>query len=379
MSQLQTTSTPAAQQPPSIWLVIGDKLGDNAQVIMIADALGLPYEIKRLLPLPAFEKGKPRFRVSLEHLDPQRSDKLAPPWPDLVITVGRRHSMAALWIKQQSPATRLVLVGRPRRWIDRFDLVVTLPQYSVPDLPNVMRLSLPLMRTDRQRVLSAAQSWEARLQALPRPLTAVLIGSATRPFRFDGRTTEALLRHCRELQARHGGTLYFSTSRRTSSAIVETLKQHLPPGSQLFEWQADSRDNPYQALLRLADGFIVTGDSVSMMIEVADCGKPLAIFPLPSAAVSRLWQAVTRRLHAAPEAGIGNRVFRALGRFLYRTGIVGFSRDLTRIHDALVRGGFAVRAGEDFVAPPAAGLPDERLPIRARILSLLDVDPQRTR
>ena len=363
-------TTPQAKHTPLIWLVIGEKLGDNGQVIMIADALGLPYEIKYLYPLPAFEKGKPRFRVSLEHLDPARSDQLAPPWPDLVITVGRRHSMAALWIKQQSPATRLVLIGRPRRWIDRFDLVVTLPQYSVPDLPNVMRLNLPLMRTDKAAVKAAGEAWETRLQNLPRPLIAVLVGSATRPFRFDSKVTQRLLQQCREIQTRLGGTLYFSTSRRTAPGIVETLKNNLPPGAQLFEWQVDSRDNPYLALLQLADYFVVTGDSVSMMIEVADCGKPLAIYPLPTGRHSRLWQAITRRLHAAPGPGMGNRLFRALGRFLYRTGIVGFSRDLTRIHDALVRGGFAVRCGEDFRTAPREGLPDERPPIRERILRL---------
>lgn len=370
---MNNSATTPAKKTPLIWLVIGEKLGDNGQVIMIADALGLPYEVKYLYPLPAFEKGKPRFQVSLEHLDPARSDELSPPWPDLVITVGRRHSMASLWIKRQSPTTRLVLIGRPRRWIDRFDLVITLPQYSVPDLPNVMRLSLPLMRTDTAAVKAAADVWKSRMQALPRPLIAVLIGSATRPFRFDTRTTEQLLRQCRELQARGGGTLYFSTSRRTSPAILSTLRQQLPAGAQLFEWQAGNRDNPYLALLGLADAFVVTGDSVSMMIEVADCGKPLAIFALPSSWYSRFWQAVTRRLHAAPgTGGIGNYLYRTMGRLLYRAGIVGFSRDLTRIHATLIDRGFAVRSGAEFVTPPNAGLPDERQQICKRILTLLD-------
>jgi uncharacterized protein len=371
MDKPATASPPEWQ--PLIWLVIGDKLGDNAQAKIIADSLALPYEVKHLRPLPAFETGKPHFRVSLEHLDLQRSDSLSPPWPDLVITIGRRHSMAALWIKRQSPATRLVLIGRPRRWIDRFDLVITLPQYSLPDLPNVMRLSLPLMRTDTEAVKTAARSWEARLQALPRPLIAVLIGGATRPFRFNARTTAKLLRQCGALQSRLGGTLYFSTSRRTSAEIVNALKKQLPAGAQLFEWQAGSSDNPYLALLGLADCFVVTGDSVSMMIEVADCGKPLAIFSLPSGWYSRLWQGITRRLHAPPGAGRdNNRLYRALGRLLYRSGLVGFSRDLTRINDALIHGGFAVRAGEEFRAPPGTGLPDERPPIRERILALLD-------
>ena len=39
--------------------------------------------------------GKPWVRPSLHHIDLARSDALEPPWPDLIITVGRRPSMAA--------------------------------------------------------------------------------------------------------------------------------------------------------------------------------------------------------------------------------------------------------------------------------------------
>ncbi|MEA3244029.1 MAG: ELM1/GtrOC1 family putative glycosyltransferase, partial [Pseudomonadota bacterium] len=162
---------------PRIWLVTGDKLGDNAQVEMIANSLGLAYTVKHLSPRQKYILGKPRFKVSLDHLDPDRSDALSPPWPDLVITVGRRHSMAALWIKKQSPKTKIVLLGRPRRWIGNFDLIITLPQYHLPDLPHVMRLSLPLMRTDTAAVSSSAKAWAPRLKLLPRPIIAVLIGS----------------------------------------------------------------------------------------------------------------------------------------------------------------------------------------------------------
>jgi uncharacterized protein len=113
---------------PGVWLVIGDKLGDNAQATMIADSLGLAYDTIKLVPKSRYIRGKPRFRASLEHLDMSHSDTLEPPWPDLVITVGRRHAMAALWIKQQHPRTKIVLLGRPRRWIERFDLVIVPPQ-----------------------------------------------------------------------------------------------------------------------------------------------------------------------------------------------------------------------------------------------------------
>ena len=58
-------------------------------------------------------------------------------------------------------------------------------------------------------------------------------------------------------------------------------EEGLPEQAVFFEWSADVVENPYQALLGSADGFIVTGDSVSMMVEVIYLHKPLAIFPLP--------------------------------------------------------------------------------------------------
>lgn len=355
---------------PRIWLVIGDKLGDNAQVEMIANSLGLAYTVKHLSPRQKYILGKPRFKVSLDHLDPDNSDALAPPWPDLVITSGRRHAMAALWIKKQSPKTKIVLLGRPRRWIDRFDLIVTLPQYHLPDLPQVMRLSLPLMRTDTEAVSSSAKAWASRLESLPRPITAVLVGGATRPFHFDAAVTNELLAHCRKLQSSYGGTLYFSTSRRTSADIVSTLRAQLPESARIYEWQQDSTDNPYLALLEHADYFVVTGDSVSMMIEVADHGKPLAIFQLPASWYGLIWQSFTSRLHAQPDNSTCNALFRWLGRLLYRSGLVGFTRDLTRIHNTLIDGGFAVRLGET-LSKPSRALPDELGRIRERILTLL--------
>ena len=32
-----------------LWLVTGDKLGDNAQLLVIAEALGRPYEVRRVI------------------------------------------------------------------------------------------------------------------------------------------------------------------------------------------------------------------------------------------------------------------------------------------------------------------------------------------
>ena len=358
--------------PVRTWLLIGDKLGDNAQATIIADSLGLPYETRRLLPKKQYVLGKPRFRIGLAHLDTERSDPLQPPWPDLVITVGRRHAMAALWIKTQHPATKVVLLGRPRRWIERFDLVITPPQYQVPDLPNVMRLRLPLMRADRPAIARAADSWRARFASLQKPLIAVLVGGPTRPYRFDAAETTELLSVCRQVRARYGGTLFISTSRRTTAAVSATLRAQLPANAVLHEWTRGGDDNPYLALLGLADYFVVTGDSVSMMMEVADCGKPLAIFALPADWKGRLWQRLLLRLHGSAASGPVDAACRWLGRLVYTTGVAGFARDLGVLHQQLIDQGFAVRAGEAFPAVDQP-LPVEPTAVSDRIRALVGI------
>jgi hypothetical protein len=48
------------------------------------------------------------------------------------------------------------------------------------------------------------------------------------------------------------------------------------PG-ELFRWRHGAADNPYLGFLALADSIIVTGDSVSMLIEACVTGKPVHI------------------------------------------------------------------------------------------------------
>ena len=95
-------SVPGAGATPRIWLIVGDRLGDNAQTENLMAGLGLPYERRYVKVVDPWVKGKPKVIPSLHHLDLDASDELAAPWPDLVVTVGRRMSMVARWIREQS-------------------------------------------------------------------------------------------------------------------------------------------------------------------------------------------------------------------------------------------------------------------------------------
>ena len=366
-------ATPAPQDQvqahdgPRTWLVLGDKLGDNAQVEIIAASLGWACERRSLRFRPEFVLGKPPFRPSLYHLDLARSDALEPPWPELILTIGRRPSMAALWVRAQSGGrTKVVLIGRPKRHIDDFALIIATPQYRLPARANVVHLDLPLMRADPARIAVEAEAWRERLAPLPRPLTAVLAGGPTKPFVFDAAVTRSLVELT--LRSTQGeGTLYVTTSRRTPDAVVGALRANLPATAKLFAWGAEATDNPYLALLGLADRFVVTGDSISMMVEVARLGRPLAIFPLPvgKSSTEALKRALARRLH--PETG--SSIAARLGQGLYDLNLVGYSRDLTALHEKLYGRGLAVPLGEPFPAVP--GEPPDDLPrVVARIRDL---------
>jgi len=280
--------------------------------------------------------------------------------------------MVAMWVREQSGGrSRVVLVGRPKRKLSQYALVIATSQYCLPDRPNVLHLDLPLMRSDAAAIATATKRWQSRLAALPRPLTALLVGGPTKPFVFDERIARELI--AKAVVAADGGCLYVTTSRRTPPQVVKALQDSLPAGAQFYCWEKGSKDNPYHALLGLADRFIVTGDSISMMVEVARLGKPLAIFPLPSqqGLVAGLREHLARRLHPAP-GGEHHKsgLMRHLGDLLYRLGLVNYSRDLNALHRRLIRQGLAVYLGEPFLS--ACGqVQDELHQVTARIRALL--------
>jgi mitochondrial fission protein ELM1 len=314
---------------PRIWAVLGDKTGDNAQVRAITERLPWPVETRQLVFKPRYRKGKPLFNASLRHLDHTASAALEPPWPDLIITIGRRPAMAALWIRKQSGGrTRIVIIGRPKRRLDEFDLVIASAQYRLPDAPNVVKIGLPLMRVDPERLTTARVEWAETLDALPRPLVVLLVGGATKPYRLDADTVPALVAAARHYAGARG-TIYVSTSRRTSPQVVAALRDTLPENSRMYEVDSDA-PNPYPALLATGDVFVITGDSMSMLTEAARLGRRIAVFPLP---LDPRWSRLTR--------------FRDV---LQKLGVVGFERDLGAFHQWLYAHNRAVPAGQEPVA-----------------------------
>jgi mitochondrial fission protein ELM1 len=277
-------SEPELAASPRVWLLLGERQGDNAQVLALGRALkqdlGWAYEVKQLRYDPDCDVPFRDRGATLIGVDLGASDALAAPWPDVVIAVGRRAAPVSRWLKEQTGDRLLnVHLGRPRIAYNHFDLIVTTPQYGLPSAPNVTKLTLPIIMHDDAELAAEARRWEPKLQHLPRPWTAVFVGGPTSQLRFDRDVgADLVVRAKAHLNGR--GTLLVTTSPRTSMDVADLFETELGDRHYLHRWSRNS-PNPYQALLKLADDFIVTNDSVSMIAEAVDMMKPLYVFEVP--------------------------------------------------------------------------------------------------
>ncbi len=264
---------------PLTWLLTGHKAGDNTQVRALADALGWPYTVKRFR-YQSYELLTNRLLgITLAGIDRASSSVLASPWPELVITAGRRNEPVARWIRRQSGGkTRLVHVGRPWAPLDGFDLIVTTPQYFLPDQQNILKNSLPLHGLTAERLEEAASVWGVKLAHLPRPYIAVLVGGDSGPFVYTAEKGQRLGQLINRLAASSGGSLLITGSARTPAAVLDALQRELNVPHTIYRWSEDRAGNPYLGYLALADQLVVSGESMSMLAEAGFTGKPLYIY-----------------------------------------------------------------------------------------------------
>lgn len=325
-------------QLPRVWLLTGKRAGDRAQILNLAEALGWPFEEKRLVhnrlgALPNVCMGESRL-----NLDQDSVRALTPPWPDLVIASGRPSAPVAHWIRARSGGhTRLVHIGRPWMPTARFDLVITTPQYALPAAPNVLHNSLTLNRPSAADLAAAADAWEPRFSAIPRPWTAVLVGGNARPYLLDDESAKRLANEANRTAEQRGGSLLVSTSPRTDPRRVRTLRAGISVPCHFHGLESPRHtDNPYRGYLALADDFIVTGDSASMLSEACASGRPVWIFDLPERPDARI--RLVRWLRATAPGKLFAR--------LVDLGLISSTRDMTRFHRNLIERGLAAQLGD---------------------------------
>lgn len=359
-------STRRPDNLPRVWILQATGAGDNRQLASLAAALGWPCEIKHTvdsLPRVVADRlhGAGRGRMPA-----RKRDQLRPPWPDLVLISGGRCVVDAMRIETESEGrSRVVCIGRPWAPLNWFDLVITTPQYRLPYHANVERTLLPLNRPDRERGNASAREWEPRLSHLPRPWLGVLLGGDSGSYRFTQDAARALGRQIDDQARAVGGALLISSSARTPGKALDALLAELRAPYYCHRWRAGNESNPMAAILAMADGFIVTADSASMLAEACATGRPVSAFVPPMR-----WRARQLTRSWLP-AWLGRSRLMALRRWLVIQGLWVPARDMGRVHAALrTRGIIRPLAELGAVDQPGLALPDDMDRVVASIEAL---------
>jgi mitochondrial fission protein ELM1 len=269
-----------------VWGITDGSAGMVSQVRGVGEMLVQKYGGEFILKSVRLKKpfcwlrGNWRF-AAMQQLT-RDSDTLSPPYPDILISSGRRSVALALAIKRSSGnKTKLVHLQGPRISTKYFDLVVAMEHDKLKG-ENVISTFAALHHITDAKLAEAHATYANQLTKYQSPRVAVLLGGSTHAYTLTPTHAEELAARVCEVIQQHKGSLWISTSRRTGAENIKTLRNILTSreDSHITIYSGDG-ENPYLAWLACADIIIVTNDSVSMMSEALCTGKPLYILPLP--------------------------------------------------------------------------------------------------
>jgi hypothetical protein len=294
-----------APENGTTWIITDGSVGMEAQGIAVAEAVGLPYRLKRVHVTGAMRLVPARLQI---YAPPQllldfvsSNEPLAPPWPRLLISIGRRSVPIALALKSVANAFALH-IQNPKVPKERFDLIAA-PLHDGYAGKNVINTFGAVHSVTAKRLAEAAEAFAAKIDPLPHPRVAVLLGGDSAAFSFPPDLAASFGTSLAQAARDSGGSLLITPSRRTSPDALRALVTPIG-GVPHFIWDG-AGENPYYAFLAAADAIVATEDSVNMVTEATGTGKPVYVQRLKgsSTRLGRFHQLMRNRGATRPFAG----------------------------------------------------------------------------
>jgi len=298
--------------PLSIWVVSDGRIGMENQALGLAEAVQrltpAAISVRRIRWRPAFDKLPSALKTSwmLDLSSDPTEPAAGEEWPDLWIATGRATLPMSARVRELSGGRTFVVQTQDPRWRNgAYDLVVA-PAHDRVEGANVLSITGSPHRVTEARLAEGASAFADRLQRLPHPRIAALIGGRSRAFDLTEAHAANLADRIAGAIEATGGSLMLTFSRRTPEAAKAVLTERLKPLPGWI-WDGDG-PNPYFAYLHFADHILVTEDSANMAAEAAATGKPVHILPMiplkPADKFARLHGDLRERGAARPFDGV---------------------------------------------------------------------------
>ncbi len=296
----------------NVWGITDGSAGTVAQVKALAAVLGYTPVLKTVqIKKPYVWLPNGAYNGALQKILPraiETHDALGAPWPEIIISCGRRGALAALAVKHMasqlgiryqlsgvrtsidptpdtchlhSGALRLIHIHDPQMDARHFDAIVAMEHDKIV-APNVIKVKFALHTITPALLAEAKEKFTKRFAGYAKPYVAVLLGGSTNKYTLTKSRMAEVIAALQRLAGVAPGSLLVTVSRRTGHANVQALLKVFPRirDSKVYIYDGIG-DNPYHGMLALAEHIVVTNDSVNMMSEAMATGKPVYILRLP--------------------------------------------------------------------------------------------------
>ena len=259
-----------------VWAITGGRRGNDVLVLGVAKALGVEPQLIHTHLKPPWRWLSP-YRTAFPGV---RCDAaIAPPYPDLVLASGRQAAAHARYIGYHSGGRSFIaFFQKPAIDPRHFDFVWA-PHHDRLHGSNVTSTLLSPHLLTQETLRNEAKKWRARAltDCGTRTPVAVLVGGPNSAYAFTMDEFERLATHIVTLTEQNIFPM-ITVSRRSPPAFAAHLRARLAHTPHFF-WDNEG-ENPYAALLGLAEHIIVTADSVNMVGEACTSGAPVQVFEL---------------------------------------------------------------------------------------------------
>ena len=272
-------------KPMRVWALLGPHRGDNNQIIALAEALGLPFEVKSIHYNQLRRLQPALLGATLMSVAADARAQLEGEPPDLTISTGHRSVPVVRALRERSGGKmRAVHLGYPRISPAHFDLVVPTPEYPVPEASNVVRIPFALSPLPAKRADPLETGF---LERFPQPRRLFLLGGPTLYWELPPQEMLGALSRLLEISAENGGSVLAIGSPRTPAGLLDAVQETLDRAA-VPTFMAPREGTPsYRSMIEEADEIYVTADSVAMVADAVNTQKPVGIIPIGKSPLGR--------------------------------------------------------------------------------------------
>jgi uncharacterized protein len=282
-----------ADEGAPVWVLEDPRATTAASALGIAERLGLPFRrvplswnwmapVAGLAPYGSLiGLAAPRGAEAPQSAPPSGLLALAPgePGPRLVLSAGAHAATVGLWLKARFASRLVHCLGLGLSGLLRAgacDLLVQAAHEHPPAAPNVFPVLGVPHRISPDVLRAAEAAWEERLDYLPHPRVALLVGGPLRGGEMPPAMAHALGRRVARLASRWGGSVMATTTHRTGQEATDALAAGLGRVMHLLYRWGEPGENPYRGFLATADAIVVTAESAAMLSEA--CATPAPVY-----------------------------------------------------------------------------------------------------